>query len=107
MHKKSTYNQAIHNRKSIRLKGYDYSKVGLYFITICRQDRICRFGHIDNGTMILNEFGTIAFNEWTKLTKRFPNIQLGAFQIMPNHMHGIIEIEQSSVHTNRWWQMIV
>lgn len=64
----------------------------MYFITICCQNRICRFGQIDNGIMILNEFGNIANNEWTNLIKRFPNIQLGAFQIMPNHMHGIIEI---------------
>ncbi|MDI9363410.1 MAG: hypothetical protein QM541_00565 [Flavobacterium sp.] len=102
------YNPNIHHRRSIRLKGYDYSQAGAYFITICCEDRICRFGDIavgaglapaQNGkgqpqgiapTMILNEFGEIAYNEWIKLTERFPNFELDVFQIMPNHMHGII-----------------
>jgi len=62
----------------------------MYFITICRQDRICRFGNIENGEMVLNVFGQIAYDEWLKLPERFPNFELDAFQIMPNHMHGII-----------------
>jgi REP element-mobilizing transposase RayT len=86
------YNPKIHNRRSIRLKGYDYSKAGLYFITICCQDRICRFGEVKNGEMILNELGIIAYNEWIKLTERFMNFELDVFQIMPNHMHGIISL---------------
>ncbi len=89
-----TYNPNIHHRRSIRLKGYDYSQAGLYFITICcnhrgNQGRI-PFGNIENGEMILNEYGTIAYNEWMKLPKRFINFELDVFQIMPNHMHGII-----------------
>jgi putative transposase len=84
------YNPNIHHRRSIRLKGYDYSQAGLYFITICCQDRICRFGHVENGEMVLNEYGQIAFDEWVKLSERFPNFELDVFQIMPNHMHGII-----------------
>jgi putative transposase len=90
------YNPNIHHRRSIRLKGYDYSQAGAYFITICCEDRICRFGNISVGAglaptqMILNEFGEIAYNEWIKLTERFPNFELDVFQIMPNHMHGII-----------------
>ena len=55
-------NFRIHTRRSIRLKGYDYSQEGLYFITICVQDKICRFGHIENGKMIYNQYGTIAHN---------------------------------------------
>jgi REP element-mobilizing transposase RayT len=86
------YNPKIHNRRSIRLKGYDYSKAGLYFITICRQDRINRFGQVINGEMILNEFGLIAYNEWIKLADRFSNFELDVFQIMPNHIHGIISL---------------
>jgi len=86
------YNPNIHNRKSIRLKGYDYAKAGLYFITICCQDRICRFGTIEYGEMILNEYGQIAYDEWVKLSERFPNFELDLFQIMPNHMHGIIAL---------------
>jgi REP element-mobilizing transposase RayT len=86
------YNPKIHNRRSIRLKGYDYSKAGLYFITICCQDRICRFGEVKNGEMILNKFGIIAYNEWIKLADRFSNFELDVFQIMPNHIHGIISL---------------
>ena len=53
------YNPAIHHRRSIRLKGYDYSQQGLYFITICTQHRSHIFGKIENGKMVLNEFGEI------------------------------------------------
>jgi REP element-mobilizing transposase RayT len=84
------YNPEIHKRKSIRMKGYDYSQAGLYFITICCDGRFCRFGNIENNEMILNEYGIIAYNEWGKLSERFFNFELDVFQIMPNHMHGII-----------------
>jgi putative transposase len=89
------YNPAIHHRRSIRLKGYDYSKQGMYFITICCHQRKCWFGKIENETMMLNEYGLIADNEWVDLLQRFPNIDLGEFVIMPNHMHGIIIIKSS------------
>ncbi len=89
------YNPDKHHRRSIRLKGYDYSKAGLYFITICCQDRSCRFGHVDNDEMVLNEFGHIAYNEWCNLPKRFANFDLDVFQIMPNHMHGIIALNDT------------
>jgi REP element-mobilizing transposase RayT len=92
-----TYNPAIHHRRSIRLKGYDYSQAGLYFITICCQDRICRFGHIENSEMVLNELGMVACNEWAKLPERFPNFELDVFQIMPNHIHGIIILNEMPV----------
>jgi putative transposase len=88
------YNPQIHHRRSIRLKGYDYSQAGAYFITICCQDRECRFGKIENDEMILNEYGTIAYNEWNKLSDRFSNFELDVFQIMPNHMHGIIVLNE-------------
>ena len=84
------YNPHIHHRKSIRLKGYDYSQEGLYFITICVQDRKCLFGKIENDEMMLNDFGIVANDQWEKLTERFSNFELDVFQIMPNHMHGII-----------------
>ena len=93
----SDYKKKLQNRKSIRLKGYDYSSDGLYFITICCQDRVCRFGHVENGKMILNEFGQIANDEWMKLQHRFENFELDAFQIMPNHMHGIIKLNETPV----------
>lgn len=89
------YNPNIHHRRSIRLKGYDYSCAGLYFITICVQDRKCLFGIIENDEMVLNEFGTIAYQQWEKLPERFNNMVLDVFQIMPNHMHGVIMLTDS------------
>lgn len=90
------YNSQIHQRRSLRLKGYDYSRAGLYYITICCHQRICRFGFIENNAMQLNEYGKIAHIEWMKLAERFPNFELDVFQIMPNHMHGIIVLNQIS-----------
>ena len=95
MHDKPTYNPQIHHRRSIRLKGYDYSQAGLYFITICCEDREYRFGKIENDEMTLNEYGTIAYNEWIKLTERFSYFELDVFQIMPNHMHAIIALNNA------------
>src|SRR5690349_19396351 len=96
------YNPQIHHRRSIRLKGYDYSQAGACFITICCQDRKCRFGKIESDEMILNEFGIIACNEWKKLPERFPNVELDVFQVMPNHMHGIVVLTDATnaVKTN-------
>ena len=87
------YDPAIHHRHSIRLREYDYRQAGAYFITICVHNRCCIFGHIQNREMILNEYGQIAHQEWEKLPERWPYIELGVFQIMPNHMHGIIIID--------------
>lgn len=86
------FNPDIHHRKSIRLKGYDYSQAGLYFITICCQDRESLFGQIENGEMILNEAGKIAHTEWQNTEKIRENCRIHEFIIMPNHIHGIIEI---------------
>jgi len=91
------YNPLIHKRKSIRLKGYDYSKCGIYYITICCHARHCRFGEIINDEMVLNEHGKIANDEWGKLTQRFQNFELDIFQIMPNHIHGIIVLTNPAV----------
>ena len=90
MEDKFKYKPHLHHRRSIRLKGFDYSKAGLYFITICCQDRISRFGNIENSKMILNQCGEVAFNEWVKLTEQFINFQIDEFQIMPNPHHSII-----------------
>ena len=86
------YNPNIHHRRNIRLKGYDYSQAGLYFITICVQDRKCLFGNIMNGEMILNDAGKRTDNEWGKLPGRFINVQLHEYIVMPNHFHAIMEI---------------
>jgi REP element-mobilizing transposase RayT len=94
---KSVYRKDRHNRVSIRLKGYDYSRAGLYFITICCHHKVPRFGVVVNGKMELNEFGIIAYAEWLKLSERFSNVELDAFQIMPDHMHGIILLKNPPV----------
>jgi len=80
-----TYNPEIHHRRSIRLKGYDYSQEGLYFITICVQDRECLFGKIvDHHTMILNDAGKIAEQCWFAIPQHFPNVTLHEYIVMPN-----------------------
>jgi len=80
------------NRRSIRLKGYDYSQSGLYFITICIQNGTCLFGKINAGQLTLNDAGQMVETEWVKLPERFTNLQLHEYIIMPNHFHAIIEI---------------
>lgn len=79
-------------RKYIRLRGYDYSKPGLYFITICCYNREMLFGKIENGKLKLNEFGKIAEREWLKTSQIRDNVELHEFIIMPNHFHAIVEI---------------
>ena len=91
-----------HDRKSIRLKGYDYCFPGAYFVTIASWHREYLFGEVFEGKMRLNSFGEIVQSEWLKLTHHFPNMQLGEFIVMPNHIHGIIIIEnKSTVGTTR------
>ena len=122
----SSFNPKIHHRRSIRLKGYDYSKAGMYFITICCQNRICRFGKIviacsenkstdeEKGRpqvigrpkgyapteiqiMKLNEAGKMVDEQWLAMVNRFPNIELHEYCIMPNHFHCILEIVEGPV----------
>jgi REP element-mobilizing transposase RayT len=89
-----TYNPDIHKRQSIRLKGYDYSQSGLYFITICCYQRECLFGNIINSQIILNDFGQLIKEEWLKSAEIRKEIELDDFVIMPNHFHGIVIINQ-------------
>jgi len=86
------YNPKTHHRRSIRLKHYDYSLAGLYFITICAQNRACLFGDIKNDCLFLNDAGLMIEQQWENLVLRFYNIVLHQFVVMPNHFHGIIEI---------------
>jgi len=86
------FDPSIHHRRSIRLKGYDYSQAGLYFVTVCVQNRDCIFGNVVDGKMVLNDAGQIAHNEWLKTAELRQNVQLHNFIIMPNHFHTIFEI---------------
>ena len=87
-----TFNPDIHNRRSIRLKHYDYTQPGGYYITMVIQDRTCILGEITNGEMILSESGKIVQSEWMHTPEIRPNIRLDMYVIMPNHIHGIIVI---------------
>ena len=93
----SQYNPLIHHRRSIRLKGYDYAKEGLYFITICCFENKHLFGKIVDGVMVLNEAGKVAEKCWLEIPAHFKNVVLHAFVIMPNHVHGILEIVGAGV----------
>jgi REP element-mobilizing transposase RayT len=85
-----TYNPDNHHRRSIRLDGYDYSQPGIYFITLCTYNRECLFGEILNGEMRLNEFGKMTQQCWLEIPNHFPQTQLDEYIIMPDHIHGII-----------------
>jgi REP element-mobilizing transposase RayT len=84
-----------YDRQSIRMPGYDYSVNGYYFVTICIQNHECLMGSIENGKMEMNEKGNVIDKEWKMIPKRFVNVCLDVYQIMPNHMHGIIKINHS------------
>jgi len=79
-----------YHRRSIRLKGYDYTQAGAYFVTICTYQRMCLFGEVVEGQMRLNELGEIVRDEWLKTAQLRPRVVLDAFVVMPNHIHGII-----------------
>jgi len=84
--------EAPHRRRSIRLKGYDYSEAGTYFVTICTQNRECLFGNIIDGTIRLNEAGEMIQTVWNEIPSHYDGIDVDEFVIMPNHVHGIIVI---------------
>ncbi|MBI5945916.1 MAG: transposase [Chloroflexi bacterium] len=81
-----------HHRKSVRLPGYDYSSEGAYYVTIVTYHRDCLFGEVRNRGAVLNEYGKIADICWRSIPDHFPFVELGAYVIMPNHVHGIIII---------------
>jgi hypothetical protein len=87
-----SYDPEIHHRKSIRLRGYDYSAPGRYFVTICAQEKACLFGGIADGQIALNDYGRIVENVWKELPSHFPLVELDRFVVMPNHFHAIAVI---------------
>jgi putative transposase len=78
------------HRRSIRLKGYDYAQPGTYFVTIVTQGRRHLFGEVADGKILLNDAGQMVNDVWMDLPKHYPGVELDAFVIMPNHIHGII-----------------
>jgi REP element-mobilizing transposase RayT len=83
-------NSVLHYRRSLRLKRYDYSQTGAYFVTICSRSRECILGRVDDGEMRLNDAGRMVQSMWEELPARFSGLELDAFVVMPNHIHGII-----------------
>jgi putative transposase len=93
------YYRELHHRRSIRIKGYDYSRPGSYFVTLCTQDRECWFGEVIYGTVQLSPIGKAVHEGWLRIPSFFPNVVLDEFVVMPNHVHGIITmIDSDSVH---------
>ena len=82
-----------YHRRSIRLKGYDYTSPGGYFITLVAYQRECLFGNIIDSKMEINAYGMVVSSFWRELTNHFVNIMLDSFIVMPNHIHGIIFIK--------------
>ncbi len=97
------YDPERHHRRSIRLKGYDYTQPGAYFITICTHDRACLFGEVVEGQMRLNDFGQVVKEEWFRSAEIRKEIRLFAdeFVVMPNHIHGIVWIVEHGVAAMR------
>ncbi|MGA2679328.1 MAG: transposase [Sedimentisphaerales bacterium] len=86
------YNPDIYHRRSIRLKGYDYSQRGYYFVTVCTRGRWCVFGDIEKDRMVLNDAGKMVSRWWNGLKNKYANIEIDEYVVMPNHCHGIINI---------------
>ena len=87
-------------RKPNRLRDYDYSQDGYYFITICTRGRKEFFGNIREGKLDLNRYGETVNQCWHNLPRHYPNCSLDSFVIMPNHVHGIIVIDNENVVGN-------
>ncbi|MCP4375339.1 MAG: transposase [bacterium] len=81
------------HRQSYRLKGYDYSGCGCYYITICTQYRKCLLGEVIDGEMVLNRSGRIARDEWLRSADVRSELRLDGFVVMPNHIHGIVFLD--------------
>ena len=78
------------NRRTLRLRGYDYSQAGAYAVTICTQGGAFLFGHVANGTMHLSVAGRLVENVWDGLPEHYPHVELDVFVVMPDHVHGVI-----------------
>ncbi len=86
-------------RRSPRMKGYDYSQQGAYFITICTQNRLCLFAEIVNDELVLSPAGNMIKNYWEQIPIKFPDVFLADFVVMPNHFHGVLFMESVNQQT--------
>ena len=92
-------NVARRNRRTIRLRGYDYTREGWYFITLCTQDQACLFGEVIDGRMRPNDAGAMILSIWTAIPRHYLGIDVDVFVVMPNHIHGIVVICRNDVDT--------
>ncbi|MBT1070730.1 transposase [Pelotalea chapellei] len=91
----------VHRRRSFRLRGYDYSAAGAYFVTLCVYGRECLLGDIRNSEMVLNDAGNAVREWWQGVSDHFVNVHLDEFMIMPNHFHGIVVITDAGTEITR------
>jgi putative transposase len=89
------------HRRSFRLKGYDYSLPGAYFITLVAHHRECLFGEVVNGKIRINQFGEIVHRVWVDLPLHYPQALPGEIVVMPNHVHGIMELHEIAINYDR------
>ncbi|MFC1502307.1 transposase [bacterium] len=90
------YDPRKHHRRSIRLKGYDYTQEGAYYVTICINKQLCLLGDVVEGKMILNDAGKMIWKWWDELNKKYESVHTDEAIVMPNHFHGIIFIDEKS-----------
>jgi len=86
--------EGVHRRRSLRLRGYDYSLPGPYYVTLCTQNKKCLFGRVINGEMVPNRTGRIIKEGWIRTGENRDGIELDEWVLMPNHLHGIVVISE-------------
>ncbi len=91
-----TYDPNKHQRRSIRLPGYDYDQPGVYFLTVCTEGHVCLFGRVVGEAMEWNDAGRAVERCWREIPAHFPHVTLDEFIVMPNHVHGILIIADSN-----------
>ncbi|MBI3246705.1 MAG: hypothetical protein HYZ50_09380 [Deltaproteobacteria bacterium] len=84
------FNPEVYHRRSIRLRGYDYTQPGAYFVTVCTEGRACVFGEIVGGEVNLTAAGQVVQRVWDDLPRYYPTVNVNTFVMMPNHIHGIV-----------------
>ncbi|MBK9941051.1 MAG: transposase [Kouleothrix sp.] len=90
------YDPALHHRRSIRLSGYDYTQAGAYFVTACTAARRRLFGELVGSEMRLSRYGAIALECWEAIPEHCPRVELDAFVVMPDHIHGILVLPEDA-----------
>jgi putative transposase len=94
------YDPERHHRRSIRLPAYDYTRPGMYALTICTHARLPLFGRLDRGHVVLSAAGQVASDEWQRTSEVRPSIALDAFVVMPNHIHAIVIIVERATEAS-------